>query len=409
MYTGTQTNLNNFEKTLNSSWTGDSSYPTNYSADLLFANSENGTAMFNTYYYSYNVTPMLNYFQNDLGVNMVKVSLNLPVFDQYYWNNTAYGNNPTAYNNFLTFYKKLVADIHSRGMKLLIDTQTIQTQNYAQGLGSYPNLLSYYESIPFAPPAGGGDSYEGDRATQALVIAQQIKPDYLSLQDEPLTEYGAAKFSQLNNASEDTQMVQFILNTIDAANAHTGIIIGAGIGTWQSSAMTWINDLTAINNLDMIGIHVYPVNVNGSVDYLHLILDISNAAHSAGKKVGITEAWLYPETNSELTTLSEDSSQARSSYSFWSPLDQQFINELVKAAKYEDMEMVDFFWSIHFLAYLNYYNVSGCAVPRKTHAPIIKSKHSPKMQLMRPCQTIRLLILAPHTTNICKAIIFSRM
>ncbi len=130
------------------------------------------------------------------------------------------------------------------------------------------------------------------------------------------------------------------------------------MGTWQPDFDTYLNGFVALP-MDLLCVHVYPVNdrtINGqNVDFLGRILQMADAAHAAGMKIGMGECWLYKETDSELSASTTDISvQERCVYSFWAPLDTMFLEAMAKTAYWKDFEFLNPFWSLYYFAYLDY-------------------------------------------------------
>jgi len=189
-----------------------------------------------------------------------------------------------------------------------------------------------------------------------------LQPDYLLVQSEPVTEVDnlpANLGNQLNDPTTDTNMVAGFLNDLQAAGLRsTNMIVGAGMGTWQPSFNTYLTNFVNLP-LDLLDVHVYPINntTNSGVvqDFLARILQMADAAHAHGMKVGMGECWLQKEYDDELANPpSQTVFQGRNTYSFWSPLDREFLLCMVKVGYWKQFEFIDPFWTDYFFAYLDY-------------------------------------------------------
>jgi hypothetical protein len=77
-------------------------------------------------------------------------------------------------------------------------------------------------------------------------------------------------------------------------------------------------------------------------------------AQSHGKAVSIGEAWLYKVSRRELGKITPVRAFARDVYSFWQPLDKQFLEIIVNLSRQVNAEFCSFFWMKYFYAYLDY-------------------------------------------------------
>jgi hypothetical protein len=74
-------------------------------------------------------------------------------------------------------------------------------------------------------------------------------------------------------------------------------------------------------------------------------------------KVGMGECWLQKERDSELADPpSQTVFQGRNTYSFWSPLDEEFLLCMAKVGHWKQFEFIDPFWTDYYFAYLDYTN-----------------------------------------------------
>jgi hypothetical protein len=106
--------------------------------------------------------------------------------------------------------------------------------------------------------------------------------------------------------------------------------------------------------LDYIDLHIYPMNTNAI--YLDRALNYAVEARAAGKRVTVSESWLWKATPAELSNFLGDTEKImnRDVYSFWYPLDERFIQDVVNLADATNMDFVSFFWTRNFLSYLDY-------------------------------------------------------
>jgi hypothetical protein len=350
LYPVLQADITNFEATLDAGWDG--TYYTNcqFAAVLVPAtDGGEGVAATNSNYFQYSVLPFLNALQS-LGIKTIKCSINFPTLYQEYYNSTNGANSPVAYTNMFNFFTNVVGQVRQRGMKLIIPSQNVFP--FEQ-----PAISNYYSSLTFA-------QYTNGRSAQIQTIARYLKPDVLMVQSEPITEVDnlpANLSSQLDDPTVDTNMIARFLNDLTNAGLRTtNMLVGAGMGTWQPDFDTYLTNFANLP-LDIMDVHVYPVNrtTNYGVvqDFLARTITMADAASSRGMKIGMGECWLQKERDSELANPpSQLVFQGRNTYSFWSPLDREFLLCMVKLGHYKHYEFIDPFWATFFFACLDYTN-----------------------------------------------------
>ena len=324
LYTQLSGHIGTFNTTISAGWNG-SKYPVLNSAQLRSAASAAGPALLGSQYY----TGVLNELQSlqALGVTAVTVHIDFPLLDPAY---------STSYQNYLNFYVRLASDIRARGLKLLVEDQIV----FSTG-GAGINCSAFYNSLSWS-------QYEAGRAQQAALIAQQIKPDYLSVITEPDTEATYSLKSEPGTASGSLDMLNQILAAIQTTGVQ-GVRVGAGVGTWLNSFQTFIQNYTgtAVQYIDM---HVY--QINGAA--LQNALTIASMAHAAGKQVSMSENWMYKMRDSEQGLYTADQIHARDPFSFWAPLDASFLQMIANFANYQQLAFVAPYNTTYFHAYLDY-------------------------------------------------------
>jgi fibronectin type 3 domain-containing protein len=326
LYTMMQSQIAAFDQTIRKSWNG-SKPPVYWSAQLESATG-NGIDLLQSSAYT-GVLSELDGLKA-LGVKAVTVDINYPLLDSAF---DAYGGNAAG---FLAFYQQLAQDIHSRGLIMIVESSPVFTNSMFTTFNAQP----FYDSLSTA-------QYDAGRANQALVIAQKVGPDYLTVISEPDTEASQTGKSELGTVSGS----KTLLNTIVSAYRASGskVPLGAGVGTWLNGFDQYITNFAA-TSVDYIDMHIYPVNK----DYLTNALTIANMASAAGKRVAMTEAWSMKVRDNELGWVSYNVLYGRDVYSFWAPLDQQFLQALVDFGYYKQLLFVSPFWTEYFRGYIDY-------------------------------------------------------
>jgi hypothetical protein len=350
LYPVLQADITNFETSLDAGWDGTFYTNCQFAAVLVPAtDGGEGVAATNQFFFENSVLPFLNGLQS-LGVKTIKVSINFPTLYQPYYDSVNGANNPAGYTNMFNFFTNVVYAVRQRGMGLIIPSQNLFP--FEQ-----PAVSNYYASLNF-------NQYTNGRSAQIQTITRYLKPDVIMLQSEPVTEVENLTINlsaQLNDPVTDTNMLVGFLNDLKNAGLRTtSTLVGAGMGTWQPSFNTYLTNFVSLP-LDILDVHVYPINRTTNfgfvTDFLQRTIQMADAAHSRGMKVGMGECWVQKERNSELANPpSELVFEGRNTYSFWSPLDREFLLAMVKLGHYKKYEFIDPFWTSFFFAQLDYTN-----------------------------------------------------
>jgi hypothetical protein len=163
---------------------------------------------------------------------------------------------------------------------------------------------------------------------------------------EPDTQYKLTGFKEFNSPEQCMAYVNYVLEGLDRGSTK----IGAGIGTWGNTA--YVQSYVASTGLDFIALHVYPIVGQASMDR---ILTIAETAKRYGKSVVLDEAWLYKVDSLQATDIAANTEIfRRDAFSFWEPLDKQFLASIAKSARLAGIEYISPFWTTFFFSYINY-------------------------------------------------------
>lgn len=349
LYNTMQSSINSFNQGTLARWDG-SKYPVTFSSHISTLNSNRGATILTLN--AYRAFLMQLNGLKALGVTGVVLNVDYPILDR---NFDPWGGQSAAY---LELYRQAIADIRTRGLKVIIETGGLFSQTVFAGV----NVAPYYQSLSTT-------DYMTGRAQQALVIAQQLQPDYLNVLAEPDTESAQTGKRELYTYTGSMQLLNTILGVL--RGAHATIPIGAGVGTWlatdsQGKGFSDYVSGYASTSVDSIDMHVYPVNR----DYLTRMNTIASIAKAAGKKITMTEAWDYKVRDSELGVASMDVIYARDPYSFWAPLDTQFLQAMVDFSHAQHLDVMAAFWSDYFWSYLTYDGTVSSLAPSGTYSQV---------------------------------------
>lgn len=321
--------ISDFESTVRSDWDG-STYPTIYAPQLGAATSDLFTTLLNPYYLSNVVIPQIQELQA-LGATGATIHINFPLFSSKFH---AYSG--TDFQAYVNFYQQVFSELRARGMKIAIEACVgiPAAYNNAAVYKSYLQTLSW-------------DDYVAGRVESAVNVAQ-LHPDYMSILTEPDSESAASGQPDLATLNGALQLVNQTLQELQSSGV-SGIKIGAGTGTWMPAYSSWVQALVG-TPIDFLDMHIYPVNR----EYFTAAFGAADAAHAVGKQVTVSEAWEMKIRDSELGVLSPNASFARDAFSFWGPIDVQFLQTLVDFSQYKQVAFIAPSWPNYFNAYLDY-------------------------------------------------------
>ncbi len=341
VYDQLQGKLTAFTQTVTSQWNGVKT-PYLKSGELLSADGNLGLLLLGAGQRTKYLNE-LNALKN-LGNTAVVVQMGYPLLYQPF---LQFNGDPQDYASIIAFYQQVAADVHAAGMKLIVESSTIFPGFFSQG--SSLNITGYYQSISY-------DEYITGEATMNATIVNEIKPDYLDVGSEPGTVATNTGFTQVSSYSGWAAAVQGFVSMIPTPHP---IPIGAGIGTWQVVNSTQYID-ALVPFVDYIDIHVYPINdpPNSAIDIPTNTLNVINEALAKGRPVAMSEAWLSKQTDAQYATdvavASSVNNFSQDVFSFWAPLDQQFINVLSDIANWKNFIYFSPFWTRFYWSYIDY-------------------------------------------------------
>ena len=339
------------DKLVSTQWNG-TTYPVNCAAELLTADTNTGPGILTS-----NERQMMTAELDGevaLGVKAITVEIGFPVFDHnsYIYDGQSAAQAQQTVQTWLDYYTTLAQAIHSRGLKMIVEANPLLSF-YISSASSF-NPTAYYKSLDFA-------TYEKLRSEHNVILAQQIKPDYLLLQTEPQTDAVNDFRPELNNAAKDIAMISKFVTDIQGAGIkglHSLIQIGSGAGTWQPDWKAFFTGLDDIAGLDKIDTHIYNLQPNvNQIGEVPIAMQIADMAHAAGKGVTMSEFWFHK--SNILVGLTEGGDplidiRVRDMFSFWEPLDAQALQLLAKLANDKHFDYVSAFGHYHWFALIDY-------------------------------------------------------
>lgn len=319
--------LDKFLTRLNTAWDGSKS-PVIYSTSLISANSNSGEKLLAPETLQRSIQ-LLNALQT-LGVTGVQIDINFPIF------HPRFHRTQEEYQRYLTFYKKLAEEIRRRNLKFSVESQVTLSNT---GFSDLP-AGQFYKEL-------GHEEYKRARLETLRTIVRELRPDYLSMGQEPDTEKSETG-QRFETADAYRDMIAFFSSNL--REIAKGTLLGAGIGTWQKSYEDYVNKLAQVPELDFINIHIYPIHN----DLFDRAIKIADLAHRYEKRVVVGEAWLYKLGRREAREANKGEVLSRDIFSFWEPLDKKFLEGLVKLAHYKKVDYISPFWSTNFFGVVEY-------------------------------------------------------
>lgn len=329
--------------------------------ELLVANSNRGEVLLTDRVFSA-TTLTLDRLQ-DLGVRSVALSIQFPILTSSYPRSADYCD----------FYRRVAREIRRRGLVLVVEMgTTFREPEFSKVTVNYSGLTM--------------KSFNAQLRQMARRIVENLRPDYLTILNEPDT--------QANNTGLNFSVPNYETTIRHVAEGleHGGAHLGAGAGTW--SKMGYFSALVRIPELDYIDMHIYPVQGDFVIDR---VIRVANMAQKQRKGVSIGEAWLYKVSGEELGRLSPVKAFARDVYSFWEPLDTRFVEVLVGLSHHVHAEFCSFFWMKYLYAYLDYNSTTKRLTPQQliNTMDLVAGRHIVSNSLSGTGEVFKMLI-APN-------------
>jgi hypothetical protein len=128
--------------------------------------------------------------------------------------------------------------------------------------------------------------------------------------------------------------------------------------------------------LDYLDIHLYALQL-GPEDQVTKLATLIHKVRTArpALKVTIGETWLYKHGAQEPQGIMNKEAYGRSDFSFWAPLDEQFLRLVLGIAQRENISVVAPYFSQYFFSYYTFGDAeSGKLPPWPASVPVSWSK-----------------------------------
>jgi hypothetical protein len=270
------------------------SHPVTFGARLTVADSERAEALLRPQAVT-GTLAYLNAFLR-LGIRGVTVSINFPLYTTLF----------PGFQGYRHFYKRVAKETKERGLKLTI--------------------VSRFVSV-------NSDPEKAKRMLQEII--DDLKPDYLCISVE----------SEQEAPDRSSKFVNKCLEGLNRGSTK----IATSLGNW--SDLEQARNLVSKTAVDCISVRVYPVTGRTIENIFYL----AEMARQYRKGLIIDAAWLYKSekpVNNIRKTWPE--LQRRNIFSFWAPLDQQFLSCMARLSRLQGVEYFCASGTDYFFAYLKY-------------------------------------------------------
>ena len=236
-------------------------------------------------------------------------------------------------------YANLANEVRLRELKLLV------RQRALPALGGIAETGRYYRELTH-------QRLTSERYAEAKSIVLALQPDYLTLVSDPRADSAGLTLkprdwrTYLQRASTDLRR-------------ELGDLVpplGAGLGMWGDTAT--LEAFAAVPGLAYLDLRFYPATA-GTEDLLGRLVTWPQRirAIDPGKRILLSEAWLYKSTAEEpFTGTAEVNALAREAFGFWSPLDVRFLRASAHAARVSGIELLAVSRPKYLFAYLDFFD-----------------------------------------------------
>ncbi len=289
-----------------------------FGVELPLANSRHGETLWNEPVAD--VTALTLDRLQALSIQAVSIGLPYPVLTR---------SHPRIEND-REFFRRIAVEIRRRGLAIIVEIGAPPGE-------SEPNQVEQdYHGIK-------REKFREDLREMAETVIADIRPEFLTLLSEPDTQTRNTGLSF--SPTEFAAIVRRVATGLD----RSGTKLGAGAGSWAS--IDYFKALANIPELHYIDFHIFPVQYGYAAER---ILKASEAARAKGKQVAIGAAWLYKTSGREFSQISRSEALARNTFSFWQPLDENFIRLVTHLAGTIEAEFCAFFGTKYLYAYVEH-------------------------------------------------------
>jgi hypothetical protein len=257
-----------------------------------------------------------------LGVQGVTIPIHYPVYTPQF----------PRFTEYVSFYQSVAREVRRRGMKLDIESHVLFANT------TFSPVKWDYSRLTF-------DQYKVIRREMITRVINDLHPDFLNIGAEPDTEAALTGMKDLLDPQKYTDYIAYLLDGLPRGDTK----VVAGIGSWGK--FEYARKLADLPSLDGLSLHIYPV----IGDCLTRAVQIAGLARASKKFVVLDECWLSKtDVLAASGVASAPGTFKRDAYSFWAPLDEEFLAVMVKFSRLYGVAYLSPFWTGFFFAYLDY-------------------------------------------------------
>ena len=254
-----------------------------------------------------------------LGVDGVVLGIKLPLLLSQY---------TTQAGQYTQFFVKVADAARARGLAIDVELGALFCGTiYAHCSYKYPATAAGWAKLT---------------AQQARTVIDKVRPNYLDLISEPNTE---AILTGIKSLQTISGFREFVSDAVKMIGRHGTTKLIAGAASWFPASFDQAIVGTGIGGLVT---HIYPATAGTAAN----LVATSRVAHDAHLPLIADETWLYKGATSATGAVQASNQQgALNCYSFWEPLDVQFMRATREWAAKTGSPVDSGFWSWETLAY----------------------------------------------------------
>jgi len=321
LYDGLSANLNGYATALASTKRAGPTRPPIQGAELLSANGNRFAQLLDPRTMT-GVEHELDALRR-LGVRGVTLGIKLPLLLATYL--------PDA-DRYASFYASVANKARAAGMKVSVE------------LGA-PFCGTVFANCDYQWPSTI-DEFAALTATQAQIVIDRVRPDYLTIVSEPSTEAALTRLADFDTPEGTDRYVRGVL---DGITHRRKTEIGAGAASWLPIAY---DELIVRESIDYLVTHIYPATARTG----ETLVSTAALAREHHKVLVVDEVGLYKTVTAPNTSgvaQSEDAFRL-DRFGFFAPLDERFLATTRAWARKAGVVYESAFWSGQLFSYLTW-------------------------------------------------------
>jgi RNA polymerase sigma factor (sigma-70 family) len=260
----------------------------------------------------------------------------------------------------INFYQRLAKEIHSRNMKLYVE-HFINVPFKANIPSGFPAQKGFPALKELQDDSQGRQEFLNLLEQENALIYREIKPDYLTLIDEPRITINRMLHLSIS-ADELADWVGEVTTHLKSTGASPNTLLGAGALIWEPAELAL--KFAQQTNLDYVDIHLYYLTFKGEDQASKLATLVRKIREARpNMKITIGETWLLKSGTVGPKVTTPQEILLRDNFSFWSPLDEQFLALLMGIAQKENISVVAPTGSQHFFTYYTFGDAESAMLP----------------------------------------------